>query len=122
MRSLRLRDRDHDTALSAHFMTFPALDGETEPDLFLSPENIDFYATNLYDAFRVRDQEIRLLQPLPGSWADEIRCEFAGIARLDNQVRQYEALSYSAGDVNDTRSIRVNGHNFNVFASIFGAL
>jgi hypothetical protein len=90
--------------------------------LFLSPENIDFYATNLYDAFRVRDQEIRLLQLLPGSWADEIRCEFAGIARLDNQVRQYEALSYSAGDVNDTRSIQVNGHNFNVFASLFSAL
>lgn len=75
--------------------------------------------------FRYKDldplrQEIRLLRVLPGKSTSAINCEM-----LHASVQSsggYIALSYAWGDVEDTRLILLNGYEFPLTQSLWGAL
>jgi hypothetical protein len=68
----------------------------------------------------MKDDEIRLIRLLPGSWADEIRCELV-YDSLAN-VRSYYALSYVWGSRHVTRSIQLNAQPFRVTVNLEAAL
>ncbi|TVY45237.1 Heterokaryon incompatibility protein 6,OR allele [Lachnellula occidentalis] len=63
---------------------------------------------------------IRLLHLSPASFDDTIRCHFTD-ALLDDKP-DYEALSYTWGDVKDTRSIEVEGKAFSITSNLHLAL
>lgn len=64
---------------------------------------------------------VRLLHLSPASREDDaIRCRFT-LALLDDKP-QYEALSYVWGDINDTRSIEVEGRSVPITANLHSAL
>lgn len=50
------------------------------------------------------------------------KCEALGKIPLDEARSLYYAISYCAGDLNNTTSISVNGYPFSVFASLAHAL
>jgi hypothetical protein len=85
---------------------------------FYTPENSAFYAANIYQPLDPEAGDFRVLEILPGSNDDVVQCKlvksFEGI--------EYEALSYRAGDPADVKEILVDGHPFNAFATLFGAL
>jgi hypothetical protein len=85
---------------------------------FYTPENSSFYSANIYQPLDPSTGDFRVLAILPGSNDDVVKCNliksFEGI--------EYEALSYRAGDPADTKEILVDGHPFNAFATLFGAL
>jgi hypothetical protein len=75
--------------------------------------------------FRYKDldplqDEIRLLRILPGPAASIIHCEMLH-ASVDGP-RRYIAISYAWGDVEDTGLILLNGYEFPVTQSLWGAL
>jgi hypothetical protein len=85
---------------------------------FYTPENSAFYSANVYQPLDPEAGDFRVLEILPGSNDDVVQCRliksFQGI--------EYEALSYRAGDPTDVKEILVDGHPFNAFATLFGAL
>jgi hypothetical protein len=85
---------------------------------FYTPENSTFYSANVYQPLDAEKGDFRVLEILPGNNNDVVQCKliksFEGI--------EYEALSYRAGDPADVKEIFVDGHPFNAFATLFGAL
>jgi len=85
---------------------------------FYTPENSTFYKANVYQPLDPETGDFRVLEILPGSNDDVVQCNliksFEGI--------EYEALSYRAGNPADVKEILVDGHPFNAFATLFGAL
>ncbi|KAF2254492.1 hypothetical protein BU26DRAFT_417709, partial [Trematosphaeria pertusa] len=65
-------------------------------------------------------QEIRLLTLLPGEWASPIECNVKHVDLDDGP--EYEALSYTWGDLNDKVDIRVEGATFSVTRNLEVAL
>jgi hypothetical protein len=68
----------------------------------------------------MKDDEIRLIRLLPGSWGDEIRCELVYDSLTD--VRPYYALSYVWGSRHVTRSIQLDAQPFRVTVNLEAAL
>lgn len=87
-------------------------------DNFFSPQNTAFYAAGVYTVLDHHMKEIRLLNLLPGSAEDQVRCNIAKPTPMTDCAGQYEALSYCAGDPSETICIKVSGLDFNVFASL----
>ncbi|KAE9368042.1 hypothetical protein N431DRAFT_486989 [Stipitochalara longipes BDJ] len=85
---------------------------------FYTPENSSFYARNIYRPLDPEKDNFRFLEILPGSKDDIVKCNLI----QSSQDLKYKALSYRAGDPKHPKEILVNGHPFNVFASLFGAL
>ncbi|KAI1629933.1 heterokaryon incompatibility protein-domain-containing protein [Exophiala viscosa] len=73
-----------------------------------------------YEPLSSTSSEIRLLTLWPGSWDDDISCT-VDHACVDNHP-YYEALSYTWGDANDTRPIRLNGGPFQIAKNLEIAL
>ena len=71
-----------------------------------------------------RCTSIRILQLLPNNKeTDRVECCLADYSLSGTQKsHQYEALSYVQGNPNDTQSILVNSHDFQVTQSLYTAL
>ncbi|KAB8277105.1 heterokaryon incompatibility protein-domain-containing protein [Aspergillus minisclerotigenes] len=71
-----------------------------------------------------RRTSIRILQLLPNNKeTDRVECCLAEYSLSGTQKsHQYEALSYVWGNPNDTKSILVNGHDFQLTQSLYTAL
>ncbi|KAH8767821.1 heterokaryon incompatibility protein-domain-containing protein [Hyaloscypha finlandica] len=68
------------------------------------------------------EKQIRVLNLLPGSGDDPIRCEIFDNQSIEEIAGKYLALSYCAGDYRNTMEITVNNRVFNAFASLGEAL
>ena len=117
------QEADDLTAGDAPHKLRPGLDPEAQkPDdagkAFFTPENTDFYAKGILLPLDRVFFEIRLLRLLPGTGTEQIQCDLipkqSGIS--------YEALSYSAGNPEDTVTIKLCGHDFKVFTNLGAAL
>jgi hypothetical protein len=86
---------------------------------FYTPKNSHFYAANVYQPLDPGADDFRVLEILPGNAGDTIRCSITQPFHLNTN---YRALSYRAGDPTKTGEIVVNGHLFNVFATLFSAM
>jgi Heterokaryon incompatibility protein (HET) len=73
-----------------------------------------------YDSLLDGSKHIRLLQILPGSPQDDVRCFMYPVA-LEN-CPEYEALSYCWGDTIDLTPIQVNEHLLDITQSLRSAL
>lgn len=91
-------------------------------DIFCTPENSDFVSKVPYKSLSKTDHEIRLLKILPDSGSGFVECELLPAVSLATVHNQYLALSYCAGSAKDTKPIKVNGVNSNVFANLHHAL
>lgn len=65
--------------------------------------------------------EIRLIQSLPGGESAEIECSLSRID-LGEGRRTYPALSYVWGDPSVTKAIAVNSHSFQVTRNLATAI
>ncbi|KAF1847615.1 HET-domain-containing protein, partial [Cucurbitaria berberidis CBS 394.84] len=65
-------------------------------------------------------REIRVLDLLPGSWNDVVKCDIR-IVSLDGNAA-YEALSYVWGESPDTKSIEVSGQRVLITLNLYSAL
>ena len=99
---------------------------ESGQDNWFTPHNPEFPYAEAYKPLDRNKNEIRLVRVLAGSGADPIHCEVhdhlslpIGEAKTD---LGYEAVSYCAGDPRDCNMITLNGHPFNIFRSLYGAL
>ncbi|KAH7094369.1 heterokaryon incompatibility protein-domain-containing protein [Paraphoma chrysanthemicola] len=92
-------------------------------DTFYSPQNYTFYAQNPYETLDKSSRCIRLLKVCERD-ADNrpIGYKFTNWIPLDEARDTYTAISYCAGDPKNTRSIQVNGLQFNAFANLARAL
>jgi hypothetical protein len=86
---------------------------------FYTPENSRFYAAQVYKPLDSKTEAFRVLEVLQGTGDDIIRCNIIEPFHLESS---YEALSYRAGDPHKTGQVLVNGHQFNVFATLFAAI
>ncbi|RFN50725.1 heterokaryon incompatibility protein 6, or allele [Fusarium flagelliforme] len=91
-------------------------------DIFCTPENSDFVSKVPYQSLSKTDHEIRLLKILPDSGSGFVECELLPAVSLANVQKQYLALSYCAGSAKNTKPIKVNGANSNVFSNLHHAL
>lgn len=91
-------------------------------DVFGTPENKVFYASNPYSRLDVNRKEIRLLKIHPDDGTGSIKCTLLPSIPLDQARSLYTALSYCAGDSTRTDIIVVNGIGFNAFANLRHAL
>lgn len=96
--------------------------GDTATGTFLTPENDLFYSSKIYCPLQAQEKEIRLLRLLPGQSEDPLSLEIIDQVSLSDLGIEYQALSYCAGDVNDNELIKVQGLDFNIFASVGAAL
>jgi hypothetical protein len=91
-------------------------------DIFCTPDNTSFYATKPYLELDSAQQVIRLVKVWPDTGSGLIECTLLKETPLLDSKGHYTALSYCAGDVNDTDTILLNGTRFNVFANLRYAL
>lgn len=91
-------------------------------DIFCTPDNSDFVSKVPYQSLSKTDHEIRLLKILPDSGSGFVECELLPAVSLATVHNQYLALSYCAGSAKNTKPIKVNGVNSNVFANLHHAL
>ncbi|RBR12895.1 uncharacterized protein FIESC28_08386 [Fusarium coffeatum] len=91
-------------------------------DIFCTPENSDFVSKVPYQSLSKTDHEIRLLKILPDSGSGFVECELLPAVSLATVHNKYLALSYCAGSAKNTKPIKVNGVNSNVFANLQHAL
>jgi len=87
---------------------------------FTTPENKVFYDSQRYKQLDAENDEIRLLEVLPGNSTDPVRCNL--IEPPDSGGRHYECISYRAGDAKNVLLISVDGRQFNTFATLGAAL
>ncbi|KFA75716.1 hypothetical protein S40288_04974 [Stachybotrys chartarum IBT 40288] len=91
-------------------------------EIFCTPENSQFHSQNSYAALDATRREIRLIELLPDSGRGLIECTLLDKVALADVQGEYYALSYCAGDVNNTGIILVNGVRCTVFANLRHAL
>ncbi len=91
-------------------------------DTFYSPHNEEFYKRSPYEPLAKASRELRLIRLFPGQREDPIICELVDNLTLESVRSKYLAISYYAGDPNDTVPIAVNGMRFNVFATLGTAI
>jgi hypothetical protein len=73
-----------------------------------------------YEELDPQQNKIRLLRILPRSDHQSIECEVLHTPLDDRSP--YTAISYAWGDAEDTCDIKLNGHDFPVTRSLWGAL
>ncbi|KAJ9606468.1 hypothetical protein H2200_009429 [Cladophialophora chaetospira] len=90
---------------------------------FPTPENSSFPFSTVYKDLSTDKEEIRLVEIQSGKPHEPVSLNLVHRCYLteDNHI-PYEALSYCAGDVYDNQRVRLDGHDFNVFKSLFQAL
>ena len=111
--------------MGTHFDSTPEVEQDgSKPghDVFRTPDNSVFLSTNQYIDVNPLQKEIRLLKVLPGAGDDLIVCELQQGRPLADIRGTYTALSYCAGDSQNTGIITVNGVPFTVFANLKHAL
>jgi len=91
-------------------------------DNFYSPDNEKFYAQSPYHCLDPDMGEIRLLEVVVGQSHDGLEFHLVDNIPLDEVEANYWAISYNAGDPTDTEKIKVDGLEFNIFATAFAAL
>ena len=89
---------------------------------FYTPENTEFYAKIPYAKLDPPKKEFRLLKFFPRKPSEVIHCQLVDKLEHENAKKHYKALSYCAGNPNQTRVIMVNGLEFNIFANLGHAL
>ena len=118
---------------------------------FASPPNDDFHESGIYKPLNRDRKEIRLLRILPGLAGTPVECELVQNVSLTDARQQmtrlrevddeakpnklidetakqsppgfvYYGLSYAAGNLTDTAPIKLDGIEFNVFATLATAL
>ncbi|KAH7086758.1 heterokaryon incompatibility protein-domain-containing protein [Paraphoma chrysanthemicola] len=74
---------------------------------------------NLHRSFPIRDEQIRVVDLLPGTGADAIilKCRIITL----NGGRNFEALSYVWGDSHDTRTVSISGFDMEITQSLYAA-
>lgn len=83
-------------------------------------ENTESGPPFVYDSLPDSRKHIRLLQILPGTPQDDVRCFMYPIA-LEN-CPEYEALSYCWGNTTDLTPILINEHSLDITRSLRSAL
>jgi hypothetical protein len=81
--------------------------------------------SGIYEKLNHAKNEIRVLRIDPGRWDDDISCSLKVISLdgLSRYVRaKYDTLSYTWGDPQSTRTIRVNHQSIDVSTNLFVAL
>ncbi len=96
--------------------------GDAAAGNFITPKNDLFYSSKIYRPLQAQRKEIRLLRLLPGQLEDPLSSDIIDQISLTDLGVECQALSYCAGDVNDNELIKVQGLEFNVFASVGAAL
>jgi hypothetical protein len=91
-------------------------------EVFPTPKNDTFYATNPYSALDANRKEIWLLKILPDDGTGQVKCVLLLGRPLVEVQGMYSALSYCAGDPRITDTIIVNDVKFNAFANLRHAL
>ena len=95
---------------------------------WFTPPNDGFPYRQIYEPLNARGCEIRLLRLVAGKQDDPIECQLINNVVLPmrdstpSAVLPYDAICYCAGDPSDYRKISLNGHSFNVFASLCAGL
>jgi hypothetical protein len=101
----------------------PATGRESTPfDDFFSPTNYEFYSNKPYQSLDKSKSTIRLLKVLQHNKAGDFRCALTDAIALSEAHGTYTAVSYCARDPKNTRSVEVNGVQFNAFANLVVAL
>ncbi|KLU90125.1 hypothetical protein MAPG_09091 [Magnaporthiopsis poae ATCC 64411] len=99
----------------------PGNDG-SQFDNFYTPQNGKFYSESPYHHLDEYMEEIRLLRLcITQSHDKDLKFDLVDNIPLED-AEHYWAISYRAGDPNDTKVIEVDGLKFNIFASAFDAL
>lgn len=93
-------------------------------DNFCTPANRTFYERSPYSQLNILKQEIRLIKLLPTKDNEPLEVNLISGCFLDPNLlnHSYCAISYCAGDPKNTEQIKVNGLDFNAFASLGLAL
>ncbi|KAL2135317.1 hypothetical protein VTI74DRAFT_8970 [Chaetomium olivicolor] len=90
--------------------------------IFPTPHNDEFQTRTLYEVLNRSCREIRLIRLHITDHNSLIQCDLLPPVSLSNVKGEYSAISYCAGDPNNTRPILLNGARFNVFANLAHAL
>lgn len=77
-------------------------------------------SAHFYSDTQLRNDEVRLVNLLPGQWQDPIRCEMKQVSLAEKP--HYYALSYVWGSTGVKRQISLNDHPFAVTVNLEGAL
>lgn len=96
--------------------------GESTTDNLHSPANFAFYETSLYRALTLVPYHIRLLKVRRDAEKKSFRYELTNGIPLREVVGEYTAISYYAGDPNNTLEIIVDGKPSNAFANLVQAI
>lgn len=99
-----------------------AADDSTTADNFYSPINHNFYARQPYRPLDKSNRSIRLLQVSRDPTTGERVYTLTDELPLTEARDTYTAISYCAGDPNDTRELLVDSIKFNAFASLARAI
>jgi hypothetical protein len=97
-------------------------DAAAPVDNFYSPANDQFYSHQPYESLEKSQHSIRLLRIVEKTASGDFHCTLTSGISLAKAEGTYTAISYCAGDPKDTRSIEVNGIQFNAFANAIVAL
>ncbi|KAH7076570.1 heterokaryon incompatibility protein-domain-containing protein [Paraphoma chrysanthemicola] len=84
-----------------------------------SSDSLQLFNDNLHQSFPIRDEQIRVVDLLPGSGADAIvlKCRIITL----NGGRNFEALSYVWGDSHDIRTVSISGFHMEITQSLYAA-
>ncbi|KAF1992388.1 hypothetical protein K402DRAFT_295268, partial [Aulographum hederae CBS 113979] len=91
-------------------------------DIFSTPANSQFHSHARYESLDSHLHEIRLIKLSFRNQDDLIHCELLQRLSVDSLHSQFTAISYCAGNSQDTKAIIVDGIQFNVFANLEHAL
>jgi hypothetical protein len=95
---------------------------ENAVDLFFTPDNPEFPFALVYKSLSSSKKEIRLVEILPAKPHETLSLKLVhGCFLAEDDHQSYEALSYCAGDVNDNKSVLLDGFDFRVFKTLFQA-
>jgi hypothetical protein len=85
----------------------------------LLPESARKTTGATYPGLPLKQDQIRVVRLLPGTWTEEIRCE---LSVADTEVAKYRALSYVWGSPRVTRPIRLDGREYPVTVNLESAI
>lgn len=108
------------------FINKPNTDSEHEDDEvvqnFNHVQNAQFRDISFYRQLNASLKEIRLVELLPASFEEPLRCTLTSNVSLSSLHMNYSTLSYVVGDVSQCGSIRLNNSQFRVTKNLEGAL
>jgi hypothetical protein len=94
----------------------------SKTDNFYSPANFAFYETSPYKPLTLVPYHIRLLKVTRVAENENFQYELTNGIPLREVAGEYTAISYCAGNPNNTLEIKVDGKPFNAFANLVQAI